>query len=426
MTQLLSTDQPTACPRCAERIEILPAPAVPYCIQCGAPVEISHPALVARNAVADGATTPPQLALVERKYATIRRALVVEAGVLVTIGVSLTVLELVTDVAFGGLSWLLAVALALGPIPGLLALGMWLDRFEPEPVWLLARTFLWGAGISIFISGIVNGVVELALGEFVARVVGAPLIEEAMKGLAVLHVFRQRHEHLNGVTDGIVYALFVGLGFDAVENVQYYGAAIEESSTTLAIVVGLRGLFIPFMHAFFTMFTGIGLGLAVSRHGAVRWIAPLAGYCVAVSMHALWNSGIGVLLYPVLFVPGFVIVSVLLVRQRARQRHLLEHFVGPEVSIGLIDAAAFEHLRSGGGSLRAALASMRTSDHPLHAWRELHHVAYTLAMYRHNVVRRLQDGSPPTADDAETDARLRERVGAAARRAPRFSNTTET
>ena len=70
--------------------------------------------------------------------------------------------------------------------------------------------------------------VELAFGEFVARVVSAPFVEEAMKGLAVLYVFRRRREHLDGVTDGIVYALFVGLGFAVVENIQYYVAAIEE------------------------------------------------------------------------------------------------------------------------------------------------------------------------------------------------------
>jgi RsiW-degrading membrane proteinase PrsW (M82 family) len=370
------------------------------------------------------APVPPQLALVERKYATVRRALVVEAGVLVTIGVWLTVLELVADVTLGGLNWLIAVALALAPIPGLLALGIWLDRFEPEPVWLLARTFLWGAGVAVFISGIVNGVIWLAYGKFVVTVIGAPLFEEAMKGLAVLHVFRWRREHLNGVTDGIVYALFVGLGFAVVENVQYYGAAIEESSTMLAITVGVRGLLTPLMHPFCTMFTGVGLGLVVSRRGAVRWIVPLAGYCLAASMHALWNSDIGVYLYPVLFVPGFVIVSVLLVRQRTHQRRLLESFIAPELSTGLIDFAVFERLRSGGGSLRVALASMRTSDHPLHAWRELHHAAYTLAMYRHNVVRRLHDGSPPTAESAETEALLRERVGAAARRARHLVDCT--
>jgi RsiW-degrading membrane proteinase PrsW (M82 family) len=353
----------------------------------------------------------PQLVLVERKYSTMRRALVVEAGVLVIIAGSLLMLALAADVAFGGLRWLVAAALALGPIPALVALGMWLDRFEPEPVWLLARTFLWGAAVAVLAAGVVNVVVGLAFGGFVAAVVSAPFGEEAMKALAVLHVFRRRREHLDGVTDGIVYALFVGLGFAAVENIQYYRAAIEEGGVTgLAIVVGIRGLLIPFLHPFFTMFTGMGLGLVVNRRGAGRWIVPIVGYLVAVFLHAMWNSGIGVLLYPLLFVPGFVIVSVLLVRQRGHQRQLLERFIAPEVATGLIDGAALERLRNGGGSLRTALASMRRSDHPLHRWRELSHVSYTLAMHRYNVVQRWHKGCPPTANDAEVDARMREQI----------------
>jgi RsiW-degrading membrane proteinase PrsW (M82 family) len=413
-------DPRTECPRCAARIEVLSAQSVAYCIACGAPIEISPAVPGAADAASGIATLPPHLAIVERKYSTIRRALVVEAGVLVIIAGSLILLELVAGVAFGGLDWLLAAALALGPIPALLALGMWLDRFEPEPVWLLARTFLWGAAVAILVAGIVNLVVEFALGKFVARVVSAPFIEEGMKGLAVLYVFRRRREHLDGVADGIIYALFVGLGFAVVENVQYYASAIQESGATgLAIAVGIRGLLTPFLHPFFTMFTGIALGLVVSRHGAVRWMVPLAGYFVAVFMHALWNSGIGMLLYPVLFVPGFVIVSLLLMVQRGQQRRLIDRFIAPEVATGLIDAAALERIRSASGSLRVALASMRTSDHPLHGWRELNHAGYTLAMHRYNVVRRWHTGCPPTAGDAEVDGRLRERMGAAARLAQR-------
>ena len=82
---------------------------------------------------------------------------------LVVIAGQIVVLKLVANFAFGGFDWLLAVALALGPVPALLALGMWLDRFEPEPVWLLARTFLWGAAVAILTAGIVNNFVALAL-----------------------------------------------------------------------------------------------------------------------------------------------------------------------------------------------------------------------------------------------------------------------
>ena len=176
----------------------------------------------------------------------------------------------------------------------------------------------------------------------------------------------------------------------------------------------MRGLLTPFLHPFFTMFTGIALGLVVNRRGPVRWIVPLAGYVGAVFTHALWNSGIGMVLYPVLFVPGFVIVSVLLVQRRFHDRSLLDRFIGPEVTTGLIDGAAFQRLRNGGGTLRVALASMRTSDHPLHAWRELNHAAYALAIHRYNVVRRWHNGSPPSARDAEADCRLRERMRATA------------
>jgi RsiW-degrading membrane proteinase PrsW (M82 family) len=293
---------------------MLGPPPLAYSLQCGAPIDI--PSALPAVEHEPTRTAPPQLAMVERKYSTIRRALVVEAGVVVIIAGSLIGLEFLADVAFGGLDWVLAAALALGPIPVLLAIGMWLDRFEPEPVWLLARTFLWGAAVAILVAGIVNEIVKVALGDFLESVVSAPMIEEAMKGLAVLYVFRRRREHLDGVTDGVIYALFVGLGFAVVENIQYYREAIEKGGGAgLAFVVGVRGLLTPFLHPFFTMFTDIGLGLVISRRGAVRWIVPLAGYLVAVFMHALWNSGIGMVLYPVLFVPGFVIVSLLLVQR---------------------------------------------------------------------------------------------------------------
>jgi protease PrsW len=414
MAEAVSTNQRTECPRCAGQIEMLGPQLLAYCLQCGAPIDI--PSALPAEEPASTQPASPHLATVERKYSTIRRALVVEAGVVVIIAGSLIGLEFLADVAFGGLDWLLAAALALGPIPVLLAIGMWLDRFEPEPVWLLARTFLWGAAVAILVAGIVNEVVKVALGDFLERVVSAPMIEEAMKGLAVLYVFRRRREHLDGVTDGVIYALFVGLGFAVVENIQYYREAIEKGGAAgLALVVGVRGLLTPFLHPFFTMFTGIALGLVISRRGAVRWIVPLAGYVVAVFMHALWNSGIGMVLYPVLFAPGFVIVSLLLVQRHFHDRSLLERFIAPEVTTGLIDAAAFERLRSGGGTLRLALASMRTSDHPLHAWRELNHAAYTLAMHRYNVVRRWHNGRPPSASDAQVDCRLREQMRATAR-----------
>ena len=168
----------------------------------------------------------------------------------------------------------------------------------------------------------------------------------------------------------------------------------EGGAAGLAMVVGVRGLLTPFLHPFFTMFTGIALGLVVSRRGAVRWIVPLAGYFVAVFMHALWNSGIGMLLYPVLFVPG---ICDRLGAARAPARPPAPPARALRRARGCDGADRRRCPRTpshAGSSLRVALASMRTSDHPLHRWRELNHAAYTLAMHRHDVVRRWHNGSP--------------------------------
>src|SRR5215207_6059459 len=52
----------------------------------------------------------------------------------------------------------LAVGLAAAvlPVPVLVACFLWLDRYEPEPTWLLAACFAWGAFVSTGIALIVN------------------------------------------------------------------------------------------------------------------------------------------------------------------------------------------------------------------------------------------------------------------------------
>src|SRR2546430_12892172 len=107
----------------------------------------------------------------------------------------------------------------------------------------------------------------------------------------------------------------VGLGFAAMENVEYYGKvvhegaqhiqevsaalrgqAIAESRINVIVIFLLRGVFGPFAHPLFTSMTGIGFGLSQQFFkGPMRIIAPLMGYALAVVLHAIWNftAGIG-------------------------------------------------------------------------------------------------------------------------------------
>src|SRR5262245_21863225 len=43
---------------------------------------------------------------------------------------------------------LIGLAAAILPVPVLVACFLWLDRYEPEPAWVLAACFAWGAFVA--------------------------------------------------------------------------------------------------------------------------------------------------------------------------------------------------------------------------------------------------------------------------------------
>lgn len=117
------------------------------------------------------------------------------------------------------------------------------DRVEKEPKGLLFLLLGLGAAICIpaaiienLLSGIIegiftpmgasqNGSLVLPDGAYymyqiTQNFVGIALVEEALKFLVLVLVTR-KNKHFNSFFDGIVYAVFVSLGFAAFENVLY-------------------------------------------------------------------------------------------------------------------------------------------------------------------------------------------------------------
>src|SRR4051794_38137646 len=96
--------------------------------------------------------------------------------------------------------WGIILSILFGVVPmALLAVVLTLfDRYEKEPPLLLAGVFLWGFvvaagaafilntifGVSIFLLSGSEGLADVG-----AAVLSAPLVEESVKGLAVLAVF---------------------------------------------------------------------------------------------------------------------------------------------------------------------------------------------------------------------------------------------
>ena len=276
---------------------------------------------------------------------------------------------------------IVAAVVAFVPAMVYLLPFMFLDRYDPEPLWLLALAFAWGALFAVVVSIFVNTAVEIGvgmaalftglppeLGTLAALVFSAPIFEEGSKGLGLLALLIFFRRYFDDILDGIVFAGVIALGFATVENVLYYGNGyVAGGFTSLGLLFVLRGILSPFAHATFTSMTGIGCGIARESHKTlVRIVMPIVGYVVAVSLHMLWNAmaflsmflirkleldwicdslGLGgqneaycafLLAYAVLEVPLFffyVIFALLIMR---RQNKILKDMLAMDIARGLI------------------------------------------------------------------------------------------
>ena len=225
---------------------------------------------------------------------------------------------------------------------------LWLDRWEPEPPRLLVMAFLWGASVAVLLSVLLEQMVEQTFGaggdkpSFLTIAVGAPVVEEAAKGLFLLLMMtgRRRHE-LNTLTDCLVYAGLTALGFAWVENI-FYIASAETLPESLA-VAAMRLVIAPFAHPLFTTMTGIGVYYALKQRSAAGKVGYLLlGYLAAVVMHGLWNGSalfgfktyLGV--YVLWMVPVFGLAVILAVTSRRREQHIIAGKLPGMMSQGLI------------------------------------------------------------------------------------------
>jgi RsiW-degrading membrane proteinase PrsW (M82 family) len=178
----------------------------------------------------------------------------------------------------------------------------WLDRYEKEPKILLGGVFIWGAVVAAGGAFLINTILGLGIYMFTGSETAtdlttgsliAPIVEESLKGFAVLIVYFIFRKEFDSVLDGIIYASIVALGFAATENVYYiyqYGYA-ESGLQGLLWLVFVRVILVGWQHPFYTAFIGIGLAITrYSRNALVKITLPFLGWSAAVFTHSLHNT----------------------------------------------------------------------------------------------------------------------------------------
>lgn len=169
------------------------------------------------------------------------------------------------------------------------------DTVEKEPAPLLLSLLGMGC-LAALCSAVLEGVAELLL-LFLVDPSGpvytialafliVAVIEEGTK-LFFLHLRSWRHRAFNYRFDGVVYAVFVSLGFAALENIQYvvnYGLSVALPRALLAVPG----------HASFSVFMGVYYGRAkllenLGDYGGSRRCL-CKSYFFAVFLHGFYDA----------------------------------------------------------------------------------------------------------------------------------------
>ncbi len=157
------------------------------------------------------------------------------------------------------------------------------DR-HPEPLWLLARTFAWGA-----FAWLVAAAFESSLGRLLSDSgTGALLLvalltavtEETSKFLAASTAATE--SDFDEPMDGLVYAVTAALGFALVENLTY----VLGFGTRVAV---WHALLTTLAHALFSAPQGYALGgLHWRQRHSRRWVAQ--GLLLSIVLHFVFNG----------------------------------------------------------------------------------------------------------------------------------------
>ena len=195
--------------------------------------------------------------------------------------------------------------LAVVPVVVILIYVYFKDQVNREPFGLLLLSFVMGV-LSCFPASLMESMLEVSspsgilLAPLYTGFVEAGLCEELCK-LAVLWIVTWRSRHFDEYFDGIVYAVYVSMGFACLENVLYvfsgtsFGESIQTAAMRAILSIPAHFLFAVAMGYYYSLarFTPRGRGSNFLKAFAVPWLLHGTFDAILLGVQELSGNGVG-------------------------------------------------------------------------------------------------------------------------------------
>ena len=230
-----------------------------------------------------------------------------------------------------GVDGMYLLALAIAPSIAILVFIYTKDKYDKEPLKFLL--LLFGLGCLTVIPACILELVIQGFAGFneslpsvlVEAFLGVALIEEGVKYFVLRLAAGKRCRHFNQMYDGIVYAVYVSLGFATVENILY----VFQGGLTTGIMRALTA--VP-CHAITAVAMGYYLGIGrfrVDSRDRKKYMA--LSFIVPVILHGIYDflvlSGNTILI--LIFIP-FVIFMYIFAFKKIKRLASHNHMVRDE------------------------------------------------------------------------------------------------
>ena len=157
------------------------------------------------------------------------------------------------------------------------------DLYEKEPHKLLISTFILGCVLIIPMIILETLTQMIFTNVFFFSLLGIALVEEGVKYIALLK-YNLPKKDFNEPYDGIIYSLFLTMGFALVENISY---VVGNEETGFSVAIARMFTAIP-MHATCGIVMGYYLGLSKMKTSDKSTNLTLS-ILLPVLIHGLYN-----------------------------------------------------------------------------------------------------------------------------------------